>query len=231
MENHNSNCFVGGTWYCSWWWIFIIYDTFYNSVSSGVYFNTYLSWKNFLHRYEVGFNFNIAAVISVLGGLCFGAIFGFIIGLFWTSFSLKFDAVLLPAYSTHALCGFIIAQIFLNNWFSMFWYFLLKFQCSPIVVGDNIVSTDTEYWLIFFCIVFIVTLILSPITCIPNRASTAIVGACFFVCSLSYYLGTYVHYIFITTIRRATIPNFGKVILNQPVTILGKEAYVWVTLY
>lgn len=55
-----------------------------------------------------------------------------------------------------------------------------------------------------------------------NILACAIVGSYAFIIPLDHYYGTNLRYIFINTIRRATVENFGHAVIDAPYQWRGK---------
>lgn len=88
--------------------------------------------------------------------------------------------------------------------------------------GDNpFMRYDVNYWLMFVCLVLAVALLAATRYNRVNILSCSVVGSYAVVLPIDLYVGANLKYIFINTVRRATVPGFGQAVIDPPVQTEG----------
>ncbi|XP_023939805.2 transmembrane 7 superfamily member 3 [Bicyclus anynana] len=130
--------------------------------------------------------------VSVLSGMCFGAIWL----AFWWFYGMPLFAVMLSTLNV----GFLFAAII---------YFGLP-------GGLVALQSDLNFWTLFVSVMLLTSLMFASMTFLSNILCCAILGAYATIYPMDYYFGSNLKYIVINTVRRATVPHFNKAVLSPP---------------
>lgn len=83
--------------------------------------------------------------------------------------------------------------------------------------------SDLNYWLAFLSLVLLVGLACAPR---PNRVNVlacSLVGSYAAIVPIDHYVGANLKYIFINTVRRATVTGFSEAIIDPPFQMKGES--------
>ncbi|XP_054263615.1 transmembrane 7 superfamily member 3-like [Macrosteles quadrilineatus] len=145
--------------------------------------------------------------IATVGGVTLA---GMWLLLWWV-----FGSPLLSVVMALSTLGYLVASVVI--------YF-------PIVNQAYLVH-DMDYWMCFTCLVILVGLMFARHPDIVNIVACAVVGSYAAIVPIDHYVGGNLKYIFINTMRRATVPGFGEAIIDPPFQMKDLIlAAVWVVL-
>ncbi|GLV37223.1 hypothetical protein CBL_01947 [Carabus blaptoides fortunei] len=131
------------------------------------------------------------------------------------------------------IISLVIGCIFGLIWLAFWWYYgipvlstllsliVLGFLFASIIfyagLGDiTIVRNNITYWGFFTSIVLLTITVLTGFMHKANILACATVGSYAFIIPIDHYYGTNMKYIFINTVRRATVENFEAAIIDPP---------------
>lgn len=86
------------------------------------------------------------------------------------------------------------------------------FMSLPLKLGA-VFASDTTYWLTFGCIGLVPTILLIAFTQKASIISCAVVGMATVIYCIDYFTRSSLKYVILDVVRRATVPDFGSVIL------------------
>ncbi|KAG8301285.1 Transmembrane 7 super member 3 [Homalodisca vitripennis] len=112
----------------------------------------------------------------------------------------------------------------------------LGFLCASLVfytpLGDNpYMVSNVNYWLAFICCMLVVAVVFAPYTNRVNILACSVVGSYAAIVPVDHYIGANLKFIFINTMRRATVSGFNQAIIDPPFQAKdGVLVLIWVVL-
>uniref|UniRef100_A0A1B6KBX2 TM7S3/TM198-like domain-containing protein n=1 Tax=Graphocephala atropunctata TaxID=36148 RepID=A0A1B6KBX2_9HEMI len=99
-------------------------------------------------------------------------------------------------------------------------------------LADNVyMESNVNFWLAFLCCMLVVAVMFAPYTNRVNILACSVVGSYAAIVPVDHYIGASLKYIFINTMRRATVSGFNQAIIDPPFQIKdGVLALIWVGL-
>lgn len=82
-------------------------------------------------------------------------------------------------------------------------------------------ESNGVYWLGFLCCMLVVAVLVTPQVTRVNLLSCALVGSYAAIVPVDHYVGSNLKYIFINTMRRATVSGFNEAIIDPPFQTKG----------
>lgn len=80
---------------------------------------------------------------------------------------------------------------------------------------------DYVYWSVFICFILIVNIISIPFVKHGHIAATSFIGSYAIVWPIDHYIGSCLHYIILTALRRATVAKYNLAVVDPPVQMNG----------